>query len=62
MPANIPTGLSGSGSQETHAGVTTTNRYATIDVEMKRKAIEQGIKHAGDIEAASWRADASILR
>jgi integrase/recombinase XerD len=24
-----------------HASVTTTNRYATIDLEMKRKAIEQ---------------------
>jgi site-specific recombinase XerD len=24
-----------------HASVTTTNRYATVDLEMKRKAIEQ---------------------
>jgi site-specific recombinase XerD len=45
-----------------HAGVTTTNRYATVDLEMKRKAIEQ----AGPVDdatsgLASWRTDASIL-
>jgi integrase len=46
-----------------HANVTTTNRYATIDIEMKRKAIEkaQGIEHANDSGAALWRTDASIL-
>jgi integrase/recombinase XerD len=46
-----------------HASITTTNRYATIDIEMKRKAIEkaQAIEHANDSGAASWRADASIL-
>ena len=46
-----------------HASITTTNRYATIDIEMKRKAIEkaQAIEHASDSGAASWRADASIL-
>jgi integrase/recombinase XerD len=42
-----------------HASVTTTNRYATIDLEMKRKAIEhaQAIDHATTL----WRTDASIL-
>jgi integrase/recombinase XerD len=45
-----------------HASVTTTNRYATVDLEMKRKAIEQ----AGPVDdstsgLASWRTDASIL-
>jgi len=46
-----------------HASVTTTNRYATIDIEMKRKAIEkaQGIEHANDSGAALWRTDSSIL-
>jgi site-specific recombinase XerD len=45
-----------------HASVTTTNRYATVDLEMKRRAIEQ----AGGLDdtatgLALWRADASIL-
>jgi hypothetical protein len=46
-----------------HASVTTTNRYATADLEMKRKAIEQaqGTDHTKDDGAALWRADASIL-
>ncbi|HYZ87392.1 MAG TPA: site-specific integrase [Bryobacteraceae bacterium] len=46
-----------------HATVTTTNRYATIDLEMKRKAIEQAqaIEHTTDDGAALWRTDASIL-
>ena len=37
-----------------HASITTTNRYATIDIEMKRKAIEkaQAIEHANDSGAA----------
>jgi integrase/recombinase XerD len=43
--------------------VTTTNRYATVDLEMKRKAIEQ----ARPIDQATaalalWRTDASILK
>jgi site-specific recombinase XerD len=44
-----------------HASVTTTNRYATIDIETKRKAIEkaQAIEHANDSGAALWRTDAS---
>jgi integrase/recombinase XerD len=46
-----------------HASVTTTNRYATIDLEMKRKAIDQAkaIDHATGSGLASWRTDASIL-
>src|SRR5260370_33741838 len=46
-----------------HASVTTTNRYATIDLEMKRKAIEraQAIDHATSGELTLWRTDASIL-
>ena len=46
-----------------HASVTTTNRYATTDLEMKRKAIEQAqaIDHTTDDGAALWRTDASIL-
>jgi integrase/recombinase XerD len=46
-----------------HASVTTTNRYATVDREMKRKAIEQArpIDQART-GLASWRTDASILK
>jgi len=46
-----------------HASVTTTNRYATVDLEMKRKAIEQArpIDHS-TATLALWRTDASILR
>ena len=46
-----------------HASVTTTNRYATLDLEMKRKAIEQAqaIDHTAGGGAAVWRTDASIL-
>ena len=46
-----------------HASVTTTNRYATIDLEMKRKAIEraQAIDSATSGELTLWRTDASIL-
>jgi hypothetical protein len=45
-----------------HASVTTTNRYATVDLEMKRKAIEQArtIDHT-TTGLALWRSDASIL-
>jgi len=42
--------------------VATTNRYATVDLEMKRKAIEQArptdFRPAGP---APWRTDASLL-
>jgi integrase/recombinase XerD len=46
-----------------HASVTTTNRYATTDLEMKRKAIEraQAIDHKKDDGTALWRTDPSIL-
>jgi site-specific recombinase XerD len=45
------------------ASVTTTNRYATVDLEMKRKAIEQArpIDHA-TTGIALWRTDGSILK
>jgi hypothetical protein len=47
-----------------HASVTTTNRYATVDLEMKRKAIESARRpiNATDAGAARWRSDASILQ
>lgn len=45
-----------------HASVTTTNRYATIDLEMKRKAIEQARPtNFGSDGPAQWRTDSSIL-
>jgi integrase len=46
-----------------HASVTTTNRYATVDLEMKRKAIEQAqaIDHGTSVGLTLWRTDASIL-
>jgi integrase/recombinase XerD len=45
-----------------HASVTVTNRYATVDIEMKRNAIEkaQPIDRTRS-ELAAWRVDASIL-
>jgi integrase/recombinase XerD len=47
-----------------HASVTTTNRYATVDLEMKRKAIESARRpmNATDAGVARWRSDASILQ
>jgi len=45
-----------------HASVATTNRYATVDLEMKRKAIEQARPtDFGPTGPAAWRTDASIL-
>lgn len=45
-----------------HASVTTTNRYATVDLEMKRNAIEQARPtDFGTSGPALWRTDASIL-
>ena len=43
-----------------HASGTTTNRYVTTDLEIKRKAIEQAqaIDHKTDDAAALWRTDA----
>lgn len=45
-----------------HASVTTTNRYATVDLKLKREAIERA-KPVGDAGSvpASWRTDATIL-
>ena len=45
-----------------HVSITTTNRYTTVDLEMKRKAIEQArpIDHS-TATLALWRTDASIL-
>ena len=44
-----------------HASVTTTNRYATVDLDMKRKAIEQARPTDFASGPALWRTDASIL-
>jgi integrase/recombinase XerD len=45
-----------------HASVTTTNRYANVDLDMKRKAIEQARPtDFGASGAALWRTDASVL-
>jgi integrase/recombinase XerD len=46
-----------------NASVTTTRRYATVDLEMKGKAIEQArpIEHT-TTGLALWRTDASILK
>lgn len=46
-----------------HASVETTNRYATVDLETKRQALEQAgpLEEGADPPLASWRADASIL-
>ena len=45
-----------------HASVNTTNRYVTVDLEMKRKAIAKAMPAGDPADAlAPWRADASIL-
>lgn len=44
-----------------HASVTTTNRYATVDLDMKRKAIEQARPTDFAAGPAPWRTDASVL-
>ena len=45
-----------------HASVTVTNRYATVDLKMKREAIAKAKPIGDDGQVpASWRADASIL-
>ncbi len=43
-----------------HASPNTANRYATIDLEMKRKAIAR-VKPIGDRSTPSWRKNQSIL-
>jgi len=45
-----------------HASVTTTNRYATVDLDMKRQAIEKARPvDCGASGPALWRTDASVL-
>ena len=44
-----------------HASLNTTNRYATIDLEMKRKAIAKARSIGSNRRLASWRTKASIL-
>lgn len=44
-----------------HASVTTTNRYATVDLDMKRKAIEQARPTDFASGPALWHNDASVL-
>jgi site-specific recombinase XerD len=45
-----------------HASVTTTNRYATVDLDMKRRAIEQARPtDFGTPAPAPWRTDTSML-
>jgi integrase/recombinase XerD len=45
-----------------HASVTTTNRYATVDLDMKRKAIEQARPTDFAAGPALWRTDVSVLK
>jgi site-specific recombinase XerD len=46
-----------------HTSVTTTNRYATVDLDMKRKAIAKATPLAASPSTAStWRTKASILK
>jgi site-specific recombinase XerD len=44
-----------------HASPTTTNRYATIDLDMKRPPINQ-IKPVAGIRRAAWRTNETILK
>lgn len=44
-----------------HASVTTTNRYATVDLETKRQAIEAAAAPEGAPPPTHWRSDATIL-
>ena len=45
-----------------HASVTTTHRYATVDLDMKRKALAKARPTAVDAAGlALWRTDASVL-
>jgi integrase/recombinase XerD len=43
-----------------HASLNTTNRYATVDLEMKRKAIELA-ESPTDAGAAGWKTDETLL-
>ena len=46
-----------------HASVETTNRYAAIDLETKRQALERAgpVISASEVTPTAWRTDASIL-
>jgi site-specific recombinase XerD len=44
-----------------HASINTTNRYATVDLEMKRDAISKAAPLDTTPTVALWRSDASIL-
>ncbi len=44
-----------------HASVNTTNRYATVDLDLKRQAIQKAQPIGRKTGAASWRSDVSIL-
>jgi integrase/recombinase XerD len=44
-----------------HASPTTTNRYATIDLDMKRDAINR-VKPAGSPHKAAWRTNETVLK
>ena len=44
-----------------HASVTTTNRYAAVDLEMKRQAIESAAGLESPPAPTQWRTDTSLL-
>ena len=46
-----------------HSSVETTNRYATVDLETKRQALERAgpLEENAEPPLASWRDDASVL-
>ena len=44
-----------------HASVNTTNRYATIDLEMKRKALAKARPPHARASAPAWRRNTTIL-
>jgi len=46
-----------------HSSVETTNRYATVDLETKRQALERAgpLDEGAEPPLASWRADTSVL-
>jgi len=43
-----------------HASLNTTNRYATIDIDMKREALAR-VESPKTAPMTSWRTDATIL-
>ena len=44
-----------------HASINTTNRYANVDLDIKREAISKIAPAENSTLIASWRSDASIL-